>query len=91
MSDYDVECGGCGQILWVEELPDPGFMKLCNDCEGDMIQKMTCTYTDKIRNHKWKTIYMYEGKYTQQPGHRLMCTSCQEVVRERHQEEQQPT
>ena len=52
---------------------------------------MTCTYTDKIRNHRWKTIYMYEGKYTQQPGHRLMCTSCQEVVRETHEEEQQPT
>jgi hypothetical protein len=34
---YDVEYGGCGQILWVEELTNPGFMKLCNDCEGDMI------------------------------------------------------
>ena len=62
---------------------------LCDDCMVDTVQ-MTCTKTNKIRNHISKTIYMYEGKYAQQPGHRLMCTSCQDGVRERCQE-QQPT
>jgi len=34
---YDIECGGCGEMLWVEELPKPEFMKLCEISDGDMI------------------------------------------------------